>query len=155
MAAQPKFRLEPVLEHRRRLADEAQQMFAVRSREYQETVEALEALHQERVDLMERVGRIQLDGQIDVMALASAEHVDVRLRLLADAQEQHVMAAELRADEARCELVDRRTGQKALEKLRDKHIEEQTRRLLAHEEKMIDEIATIRHAMRAHTGGKA
>jgi flagellar export protein FliJ len=122
MAAQPKFRLDPVLEHRKRLTDEARQVFAVRSREYQDAVEALEALHQERADLLDSVGRMQLSGQIDVSALAAAESVDVRLRLMADFQEQAVMAAEVRASEARVELVERRMGEKgAGEAAREAH----------------------------------
>ena len=153
MAGQGKFRLEPVLEHRKRLADEARQVFAARSREYQEATDALNALHQERVELLGLVGRMQIEGQIDVTALAAAESCELRLRLLADQQEQAVMEAEVRAEAARSEMVERHTGQRALEKLRDRHIEEQTRRLRAHEEKMIDEIATIRHALRATDAG--
>jgi flagellar export protein FliJ len=153
MAGKTKFRLEPVLEHRKRLADEARQEFAARSREYQSAVDALQELQQERVELLALVGRMQTQGQIDVTALAAAESCDLRLRLMADAQEQSVMAAELRAEQARCTMVEKHAGQRALELLRDRHIEDQIRRLRVHEEKMIDEMATIRHALRGTEGG--
>lgn len=152
MAGKNQFRLEPVLEQRRRLTEAAQQQLAQRAREYQEAIQTLEALHQERAELLRSVGRVQ-EGALDIGALASAEAFDLRLRLVADVQERAVMDAEIRESEAREHLVERRVSQKALEKLREKHIAAQTQRLRAAEERMIDEIATIRHALRGDTSG--
>lgn len=152
MAGRREFRLEPVLEQRRRLTEEAQQQLAQRAREYQEAIQTLESLHQERSELLRTLDRVQ-EGAIDVGALASAEAFDLHLRLVADVQERAVMDAEIRENEAREHLVERRVSQKALEKLREKHIAAQTQRLRSAEERMIDEIATIRHALRGATTG--
>jgi flagellar FliJ protein len=143
------FRLEHVLEHRKRRTEEAEGELARRAREHLDALETLEALQQERDALHAAAPGT---GPLDVTTLVSAELRDLRLRAIAYQQEQAVMEAEIREAAARDQLLERRVEQKALEKLRERHMEEQRRRLLTAQERLLDELATAKHgAQRAAT----
>lgn len=147
------FRLARVLEHRRKLTEEAEHELALRAREHQEAQAALEALRQAR--------RASFDAgaeqSLDLAALATSDVRDLRLRALAARQQQAIAQAATHESAAREQLLERRVSQRALEKLRERHEREQQQRLRAAEERASDEIATIRHSLRAGAtpGGRA
>jgi flagellar export protein FliJ len=143
------FRLEKVLDHRQRLTEEAEQALARREQERLAAEEALATLRDMRSDLCDALDAV-LDGDatLDMTTLYAAEIRDLQLRHGAFAQGQAVEDAESRSEEARQELLGRRVDQKALEKLREKHIQQQRARLQHAEAQLIDEIATMQHGKR-------
>jgi flagellar export protein FliJ len=151
------FRLDLVLEHRRRLTDKAEQVLALRERERHDAEAELESLRQERESLLRSLEITEPDVAVDVTSLMSAEIRDLQLRHIAFQQAQAVMEAEIRETAARQDLLGRRVDQKVLEKLRDKHVREQEVRLRYAEDQLIDEIATMQHGARqkAINGGGA
>ena len=148
------FRLRRVLEYRQRLTNEAQHELAECERAVTEATSSLNLLHQERAGLVDCVCRAQSGVTLDVETLLAAERHDARLRVVVLHQEQTVIDADQREAEARDKLLSRRVDERALEKLRERHHQEQEQRMRAAQDRLIDEIATTsRGNQQAMSGG--
>lgn len=132
------FALEKILEHRRRLEDEAKAELAeVRSR-YQRAVERRDALAAE------------IAG-VDLTAPATADEMWLKLRykerLLLDLDATEKLLTRLAAEvaQARERLVVRAKDRKALEKLKERQHREHLEHERERERKQFDDMATVRH----------
>lgn len=149
------FRLEQVLEYRRRLTESAQQMLAERTRERTALEASLAQVERERAALASYLEQA-LDGDaVDLAALAVAEAYDDSLRTTAMRQAQAKLDALAREEEALSQLLDRRRSQRVLEKLRERAIREAEERHQAAEARLLDEVATVQraHSPAAGSGG--
>lgn len=141
-----RFRLERVLDHRRRLTEEAQLELATRARERAEVESTLEGLQRERDALAGYLEEQLHNGGVDIDTLVAAEAYDFSLRLHTSYTEQLHAEAVAKEAEALDVLLDRRLDQKVLEKLRDRARQQAIEQELAAEQRLLDEVATIRHA---------
>lgn len=138
------FRLERVLEHRRRQTESAQQNLAVRARERVKVEQTLDRLQHQRSELMAYLERNLGPDGLDLDALVAAEAYESSLRTHARRQQQEMAAASAREAEARARLLDRRVAQQVLEKLKERSLREAQERERAAESRLLDEIATTR-----------
>ncbi len=148
------FRLERVLEHRKRQTEEAQQALAARAVERSQAEAALDRLASERGALVDYLSRLS-GADLDVAALAAAEEYARHLRLSVDEQARAVREAQAREEEARSLLLERKVDQGVLERLRDRALQERVARERASEALLLDEIATTRASGRHRAVGGA
>lgn len=149
----PGFRLERVLEHRKRLTESAQQALAERIRERASVEAALDLLSTEQAALVEYLEENLADDALDLNALTVADVYAGRLRRSANRQRRAWQEAQAREAEALNDLLLRRVDQKVLEKLRERQQEEFEARMRAAEERLLDEIATMRRGPQAAQPG--
>lgn len=146
------FRLERVLEYRRRLTEAAEQRLALTVRERQELEALLGQIHDEREALSTYLGECTGSGPLDLTALAAAEAYDERLRTEANARRRARAEALVREAAARADLLDRRVDQRVLERLKERTLQEQREREETAARQALDEIATLRYARGVSNG---
>lgn len=150
-----RFRLERVLEHRRRLTEHAQQTLAERARQRAAVEQALALTEQEYAALLDYQAEQVADPELDLDVLAAAEVYADHLRATALQQTHAWQAAQTEERAAREQFLDRRIDQRVLEKLRERQEREQAERQRAAEERLLDEIATLRYGNAPLTPGGA
>ncbi|GIW07965.1 MAG: hypothetical protein KatS3mg060_2770 [Dehalococcoidia bacterium] len=144
-----RFRLEPVLEMRRRRTEALEREFAALERQRLERVAAIDALRAElattRAGLLARLG----SGKLDLRAMAQAQAYAERLERRIAAEEMSLADLVARCDAKRRELVGAHQEQKAIEKLKERYQARSAEEARTQEIRQADEIATVRfHLLR-------
>ncbi|MGB4008599.1 MAG: flagellar export protein FliJ [Bacillota bacterium] len=138
------FKLQPVLDHRRRLEDQAKQEFAkAQSRE----LEARQVL----ADMEWNFGEGQSEmaeaarDDIDLAEVSACQRYLNRLRTAMLEQNDLVATLHLTSEEKRTGVVDGMKARKIVEKLKEKEYEQYMVDINRLEQKQTDELATTRH----------
>ena len=140
----PKFKLEPLLQHRKHIED-------IFQRELAETVQALAAEESALYLLLADRDRIQndlkekLNGKIDAAEMLHFHKYLDALALEINGQKSKVAEAEQKLELKRMELTEAMKNRKILDKLKDKQIAAEVDRLEKHEQNFMNEIAISRH----------
>ncbi|MFO7270420.1 MAG: flagellar export protein FliJ [Sphaerobacter thermophilus] len=146
------FRLERVLEHRRRLTEAAEQQLALTIQKRLKVEAALQQIQGARTAVGSYLEERAASGALDLTALAAAEAYDARLRAEASARRRERAEVLVEESAARAELIDRRIDERVLERLKERTLREQREREEAAARQALDEIATLRYA-RAMSNG--
>jgi flagellar FliJ protein len=132
-----KFSLEPVLDHRERIEEEKQQIFAARRRELQDAEHELARLNGDfrRFSTTLREEHARLSTEELRWHYAHLEFLDRCITM------QHAVISQRRAavDRARRELVEASKERKVMEKLKDKRFEEHQTLEASLEQKELDD----------------
>jgi flagellar FliJ protein len=138
------FRLQPVLEHRRRLEDQAKLGLA-RARTAERA--AREAL----TGMEHALGNGQCDmadarrDEVDASEVAAYQRYLDRLKQDITNQSGLVTTLHIRSEERRSEVIDGMKARKVVEKLKERQFEQHRVEANRYEQKQIDEFATTRH----------
>lgn len=142
-----RFRLQKVLEHRRRQEDEAKRDFMAAQAETQKALGALEDLYR-AIDLARDRGHTMQTGVSDGRMAPMLQHIDLfingqKIRIT----QQRVKIRELKAEEERLqeELIRAAREKKTLEKLREKHLQEYREEVVRREQAEADDISVMRY----------
>lgn len=132
-----KFSLEPVLDHRERLEEEKQQVFAARQRELQEAEQELARLNGDfkRFSTALRDDHARLSTEELRWHYAHLEYLDRCITM------QHAVISQRRTavERARLELVEASKDRKVMEKLKGKKFEEHQALEASLEQKELDD----------------
>ena len=140
----PKFKLEPLLQHRKHIED-------IFQRELAETVQALTAEESALDQLLADHDRIQndlkekLNDKIDAAEMLHFHKYLDELALEINGQKTKVAEAEQKLELKRMELTEAMKDRKIMDKLKDKQIAAEVDRLEKHEQNFMNEIAISRH----------
>ncbi|HTU82497.1 MAG TPA: flagellar export protein FliJ [Candidatus Acidoferrales bacterium] len=152
MSKKFKFALQPVLEHRKRIEDEKQQVVAIRSRAFEEAKAELERLHEEfracagaLHELHRRLGSEDLR-----LHYAHLQFLDRTI----EAQGRLVDERREALDRARGDLVEASKERKVVDKLKERRRVAFVAEEMRMEQKELDDGNARRHA-RAHKSGEA
>ncbi len=139
-----RFKLQPLLDHRKRIEGEKQRMLAAIDRRRIELEGQIRAMQHRIAENKADLGR-NLVGRVDTRAIrgqaAMSMQLDARIRRLV------AVLAEVyrRAEHARAELLLARTRVKAIERLRDRRYEQWRQEQGRRETAMIDDLTTTRY----------
>jgi flagellar FliJ protein len=144
-----RFRLQPVLEHRRRLEELAQIELAQAQAVQQREEAALQSLHERARLAVDRLEQQRLAGPLDIeVLLLGMRYLDV-LKGQADRQQQVVERLREQAEAKRQALIGSMQQRKVLEQLRERQrnafLLEQRRQ----EARQVDELVVMRHGRAA------
>ena len=143
------FRLQTVLEHRKRLEDLAKVAFGDSQGGLFREQAMLRGFQEDEERTVDHLEMIQHEGILDM------ENLQLGLRFLdvtkvqIDRQTQVVARAEARVEQRRQELVAAMQARKALDRLREKQLADFKRLEQVREMKEIDEMAVMRHGLEA------
>lgn len=142
-----RFHLEKVLAHRRRLEDEAKRNFMNAQANTAKGLRDLESLYV-AIDLARARGHEMQQGVSDHRTTPTLQNIDVfisgqKIRI----DRQRAVIRDLKAIEERFheELIEASREKKALEKLREKHLQEYRLELARREQNELDDLAVMRH----------
>lgn len=142
-----RFRLDPLLKHRRRLEGEKQRALAVLERQRLAIEERIRAMQQRISDNKSELSR-NLLGPVDTAAIRSQAAMCMQL----DAQTVRLVVtlAEVyrRIERARAELLEARTRVKAIERLRERRYEQWRHTQTKRETAELDEVGARGPAVR-------
>ncbi|MCM8812742.1 MAG: flagellar export protein FliJ [Candidatus Omnitrophica bacterium] len=138
-----KFRLQPVLDHRQRLYEKACGDLQSARNFLEAKLEELSRLEQEELLQREDLKRSQ-SGDMDVSEIMNRIRYLAHLVESRKSKQQEV--AQREQEVCRCfqELIEISKDKKVIEKLRDKHLHDFLKKLLEHEQKVIDACALSR-----------
>lgn len=144
-----RFRLQPVLEHRRRLEELAQIELAQAQAVQQREETALQSLHERARLAVDQLEQQRLAGPLDIeVLLLGMRYLDV-LKGQADRQQQVVERLREQAEAKRQALIGSMQQRKVLEQLREHQrnafLLEQRRQ----EARQVDELVVMRHGRAA------
>ncbi len=122
----PKFPLDKVLDYRRHLRLEKRNALASAMADERELVTHKQHVEQQRGAILGELTSIAQAKEMDVPAAARRRHFASRLELELMILDDHISKARLKVDFARIELIKADQDVKAIEKLKEKHIAEQT-----------------------------
>jgi flagellar export protein FliJ len=149
-----KFSLEKVLTHRRRLEDEARRDWILAQAKTQEAIRRLEALYAELDDARARQIKTRQGSSILGQAAATLQAMDhfvdgQRVRI----ERQRVQVRELKSEEERFQdlLAQRAQERRALEKLRERRLQEFMVKIERAERLEVEDLSVMRHG-RFHLG---
>lgn len=149
-----KFSLEKVLTHRRRLEDEARRDWMLAQAKTQEAIRRLEALYLELDEARSRQIQTRQGSSILGQAAATLQAMDQfldgqRVRI----ERQRVQVRELKSEEERFQdvLAQRAQERRALEKLRERRLQEFIARIERAERLEVEDLSVMRHG-RFHLG---
>lgn len=114
-----RFKLDPLLRHRKHLEEECQKELAALQQTLAQETARLDALHGRRAGAESRLRTLQA-GKTDVPAILDTMAYLRRLEGEIGAQEKTVETARLACENQRCELVAAMKGRKIIEKLKEK-----------------------------------
>lgn len=142
-----RFKLQPLLDHRKRLEGEKQRALAVIERRRIDIEDQIRAMQRRILENKAELGR-NLVGSVDTSAIRSQAAMSMQL----DARIRRLVAvlAEIyrRADHARGELLLARTRVKAIERLRDRRYEQWRLAEAKRETAALDELGAMNRAIR-------
>ncbi|MFN8533039.1 MAG: flagellar export protein FliJ [Dehalococcoidia bacterium] len=144
-----RFRLDPVLELRRRRSETIESALAEIERRRAVHASAVDEIRCEMNEVRAGLLRRQATGKVDLRAIAQAQayHELLERRLV---RAEAVLAETCRqADATRAELVVAYQDQKAIEKLKQREQERNDAEARTQEIKLGEEIATVRFNLRA------
>lgn len=122
----PKFPLDKVLDYRGHLRLEKRNALAAAMADERELVAHREQVESQRSALLEELTEIAQARDMDVAGAARRRHFVGRLDIELMILEQHIAEARKKVELARIELIKADQDVKAIEKLKEKHVAEQT-----------------------------
>lgn len=134
-----KYRLERVLLHRQAIKREKLRELMLRNHTLQKDQERLAEL--ERNQLKHRLGDDQVLDAYELMMIGA--YAD-KLREDIATQHETIRSSEKAVEEAKAEYVEASKDAEALEKLKDKKLEQYTEIVRKHEEQFLDELTVLR-----------
>lgn len=141
-----KFSLEPILDHRERIEEEKQQIFAARQLELRQAEEELARLNSDykRFSTILREDHARLATEELRWHYAHLEYLDRCITM------QHAVISQRRgaAERARLDLVEASKDRKVMEKLKDKRLGEHRALEAAYEQKELDDANNRRYVPR-------
>jgi flagellar FliJ protein len=137
------FTLEPALQLRRRLEEQAQIELAEQQRRLEHENSRAEALHGELRRDEERRTHLQRRS-ISIQELAQAEQYARSLIQAVEVQEQRVQEATEQLEACRQTLQNRRTDRETLERLRERRLSEHRAGELRSEQQALDDASILR-----------
>ncbi len=140
------FRLQPVLEHRQNLVDEAEQVLGEREREVAERQMGLQMLAERRQNMRVYLAALQVQPSLDIQAIEAVTGYDRALTVDEKDLRATLRDAERRAREAREVVVERRIDLEVVEKLRERDLKRFEAEQRAKDERMLDDLATAAFA---------
>jgi flagellar FliJ protein len=141
-----KFRLQPLLDHRLGLQEEAEQALALCEREVAERLQGLQLLAARRQDMRVYLGALQQQPALDIQAIDAVSVYDVALKGEERELRARLREAEARARDARDIVVQRRIDVEVIEKLRERDLKRFNDEQRAREERLLDELASAAYA---------
>ncbi|HAN15696.1 MAG: flagellar export protein FliJ [Proteobacteria bacterium] len=143
------FRLQTVLEHRKRLEDLAKVAFGESQGGLFREQATLRGFQEDEERTVDHLEVIQHEGILDMENLQlGLRFLDV-IKVQIDRQTQVVARAEARVEQRRQELVAAMQARKALDRLREKQLADFKRLEQLREMKEVDEMAVMRHGLEA------
>jgi flagellar FliJ protein len=143
------FRLQTVLEHRKRLEDLAKVAFGESQGGLFREQATLRGFQEDEERTVDHLEVIQHEGILDMENLQlGLRFLDV-IKVQIDRQTQVVARAEARVEQRRQELVAAMQARKALDRLREKQLADFKRLEQLREMKEIDEMEVMRHGLEA------
>ncbi|CAN5462119.1 hypothetical protein BH10BDE1_BH10BDE1_08190 [soil metagenome] len=141
------FRLQKVLEHRRRLEDEAKRAYIEAQAKTVQSLKDLEKLYV-AIDLARTRGHELVTGAENRQTTPTLQNVDVfingqKIRI----DRQRAVIRDFKAEEERLQdlLIQAARERKTLEKLRERHLEEYRVEMARREQAEVDDITTMRY----------
>jgi len=140
------FKLQPVLDHRKKLVEEAEKVLGEREREVAEYQRGIEILANRRQDMRDYQAALQIQPSLDIQAIEAVNGYSLELAKEERALRAQLLDAERRAREAREELVARRIDLEVIEKLRERDLKRFNAEQRAREERLLDDLASAAFA---------
>ncbi len=138
------FRLQPVLDHRRRLEDQAKLGLARAKAAERAARDALAGMEHAFGDGQCEMADARRD-EVDAAEVAVYQRYLDRLKLDIAEQSGLVTTLHIRSEERRSEVIDGMKARKVVEKLKERQYEQHRIELNRYEQKQVDEFATTRH----------
>lgn len=142
-----KFRLQKVLEHRSRLEDEAKRNYFEAQEKTREALRKLESLYAAIDDVRTRAGRLQSEGG-GSQVVFSLQDTDLFIRgqkLRIEAQRKVVREFKQKEEEEQEVLIARARDRKALEKLKERQVQEHRTEVERQEAAEADDLNVLRY----------
>lgn len=139
------FRLQSILDVRRRQEDQQKQVLHQALAKYEESKQALAAFFNRQEQLFQRIRRLQT-GSLNLPELSCAQDYALVIKTQIIAQQRVVAACSEAVEEERAKLLEIVKARKILEKLKERHYLEYRLEALREEQKLIDEMAAGRIA---------
>jgi flagellar export protein FliJ len=142
------FRLQNVLDYRAGLADRARQELAVLQARVREAEDALAALQRSEQRALQQLGAAQSTETLDLAEITRLLEYGLVLDQQIEAQYQVIAQRQHEADAQQQQVIALSKDARALEKLRERQLEEQQQDDARREQAETSEIASTRHQRR-------
>lgn len=136
------FRLQALLDYRRKLVEEAEQVLARHEQVIVQYQRGIELIGERREQMKMYLGALQVQPSIDIQALESVSGYDRRLDGEARTLGARMREEERAAREARDVVIQRRIDLEAIEKLRERDLKRFMAEERAKEDRLLDEFAS-------------
>jgi flagellar FliJ protein len=140
------FRLQPLLEHRQGLQEEAERALAQCEREVAERLQGLQLLSARRQEMRVYLAALQQQPSLDIQAIEAVNGYDVALKGEERELRARLREAEARARDAREAVVQRRIDVEVIEKLRERDLKRFHEEQRAREERLLGDLASAAFA---------
>ena len=138
-----KFKLDPLLNHRKHLEDDCQKVLAALRETLAREADTLERLQRQRSEQENTLRRFKA-GRPDIAGIVSSMAFIHRLDAAIDRQQTKVAEARKACENQRCELVQAMKGRKIIEKLKEKGLADHRHEEARTEQIFMNEIAINR-----------
>lgn len=139
------FRLQNVLEYRTGLADRARQELAVLQARVREAEAMLETLHEAERQALRQLTDVQAAASLDLAQITRLLEYGQVLSGQIEQQRQVILQRQQEADAQQQQVVALAKDAKALEKLRERQLEEHEQEEARRERAETSELASLRH----------
>jgi flagellar export protein FliJ len=140
------FKLQPVLDHRQQLVEEAEQVLGERHRDVSEREMGLQMLAERRQNMRVYLAALQIQPSLDIQAIEAVTGYDRALTVDEKDLKAQLRDAERRAREAREVVVERRIDLEVIEKLRERDLKRFEAEQRVKDERMLDDLASAAFA---------
>jgi flagellar export protein FliJ len=141
-----RFKLQPVLDHRLNLVEEAEQVLGEREREVHERQMGLQMLADRRQNMRVYLAALQVQPSLDIQAIEAVTGYDRALTVDEQELKARLREAERLAREARDVVIARRIDLEVIEKLRERDFKRFESEQRAKDERMLDDLASAAFA---------
>ena len=140
-----RFRLQSVLDYRTGLADRARQELGVLQARVREAEEELAALRRSEQRALQQLGEAQCSTALDFAEITRLLEYGIVLEQQIEAQQQVIAQRQQKADAQQQNVIALAKDASALEKLRERQLEEYQQDDIRREQAETSEIASTRH----------
>lgn len=140
-----RFRLQSVLDYRTGLADRARQELGVLQARVREAEEELAALHRSEQRALQQLGEAQRAKALDFAEITRLLEYGIVMEQQIETQRQVIAQRQQEADAQQQKVIALAKDAKALEKLRERQLEEYQQDDIRREQAETSEIASTRH----------
>lgn len=140
-----RFRFQTVLDHRQRLLEEAQEDYAKEKRKLDDQLAVIQNLYSSIDQTRQRASLIQTEGGTIAGALGSYEDFIQGTKVKIETEKHKVREMMTIVEQKMQVMIERQADVKAMEKLREKGLEEFKKMQRQKEQKEIDDIIVVRH----------